>query len=557
MPHRALACALVLALGLTATVVLPVAASAAPPPAYVAPVDAPVVDPFRAPSTPYGAGNRGLEYGTAAGTEVRAAAGGVVTFAGVVAGSRHVTILHPDGLRTTYSFLDRITVVVGQRVRQGEVVGTTVGSLHFSARRGSAYLDPASLLQPGAIRVRLVPFDDPPGDGPGGERSAIRQLIGGIGGAMSASTRLVSGAIDGTEAVASWLRAEGTPAIRTAAHYMARVGPGAPLQLLVTGVDVWSQAAAIAQRPCTARGGAPPPPPPGRRIALLVAGLGSSSERAAIDDLATSELGYDASDVLRFSYAGGRVPDPTDGFVEVPTSRYGSADTQGDLRAAATKLAELIEAVASVSPDAPIDLYAHSQGGLVTRLALLELERRHGAGWLDRLGLVATLGTPHGGADLATAVTAIGATSAGSVALDGLSSSLGLDLDDDAPVVAQLAETSELIAALERSPLPPALDAVSIAARGDLVVPVPRTRAPGFEQVVVPVSGINAHDALPGSVDARRELALALAGAPPTCTTMRAALLDQLVGETIGRAEDAIGSSVWLATARAGLPVGG
>ena len=57
-------------------------ADAAPPPTYRLPVDAPVVDGFRPPTTPYGPGNRGLEYATVAGTEVRAAAGGRVTFAG-------------------------------------------------------------------------------------------------------------------------------------------------------------------------------------------------------------------------------------------------------------------------------------------------------------------------------------------------------------------------------------------------------------------------------------------------------------------------------------------
>src|SRR5687767_7874695 len=88
-------------------------ATAQPPPAYQPPVDAEVVDGFRPPATRFGAGNRGLEYGTTPGTEVRAAADGRVTFAGSVAGTRHVTVLHDDGVRTSYSFLDRIEVVVG------------------------------------------------------------------------------------------------------------------------------------------------------------------------------------------------------------------------------------------------------------------------------------------------------------------------------------------------------------------------------------------------------------------------------------------------------------
>src|SRR5947209_18359858 len=73
-------------------------AVAAPPSTvvYSPPVDAPVTDPFRPPSTPYGPGNRGIEYGTAANASIAAAADGVVTFAGVVAGRQWVTIRHAD-----------------------------------------------------------------------------------------------------------------------------------------------------------------------------------------------------------------------------------------------------------------------------------------------------------------------------------------------------------------------------------------------------------------------------------------------------------------------------
>ena len=77
-----------------------------------------------------------------------------------------------------------------------------------------------------------------------------------------------------------------------------------------------------------------------------------------------------------------------------------AADTQGDLRVAGARLADLVEAVAAEAPGIPVDLYAHSQGGLVTRLALDRLAERGVP--LDRLGLVATLASPHLGADLAT-----------------------------------------------------------------------------------------------------------------------------------------------------------
>lgn len=559
MPRRALLCALALGLSLVSFAVPLPLAGAAPPPTYLPPVDVPVVDPFRPPPGPYGAGNRGIDYGTTPGTDVRASADGVVTFAGLVAGTRHVTVLHRDGLRTSYSFLARVEVVVAQQIRQGDLLGTTSGRLHFGVRSGDAYLDPSSLFGSATVQVRLVPFDEPPGEGAAGERSAIRQLIGGLGGALrTVGGRVVDGVVETTGATAAWLRGEGGQVLRTAAHYMARVVPGsAQVHVILMGLRVWSRATAAARRPCTPAAQAVPPPSRERRVAVLVAGLGSTSENAAVDDVGTTALGYDAPDVVRFSYAGGRTPDTSDGFGAIDATSYGAVDTQVDLHASGARLADLIEAVVAAAPGTPLDLYAHSQGGLVTRLALIELERRHGGSWLGSLGLVATLATPHGGADLATAVYAAGSTQAGSALLDAVASTLDLELDDDAPSVGQLAETSYLIAELAATPLPQGVAAVSIAARGDLVVPVPRTQVSGALQVVVPLGGLRAHDALPGSPQVGRELGLALAGQPPTCTSLQDALTDQLVGEGISWAEDTAGSFAWLAAARRGLPLGG
>ena len=128
---------------------------------YEPPVDAPVTDPFRPPSTPYGPGNRGIDYATEPGTPVRAAGDGLVVFAGPVAGALHVTLLHGDALRTSYSFLAAIRVGKGQRVAQGDVVGIAAATFHVGARRGDMYIDPASLWgsAAGPPRVHLVPLD--------------------------------------------------------------------------------------------------------------------------------------------------------------------------------------------------------------------------------------------------------------------------------------------------------------------------------------------------------------------------------------------------------------
>jgi murein DD-endopeptidase MepM/ murein hydrolase activator NlpD len=127
------------------------------PVTYQRPVDAPISDPFRAPATPYGPGNRGIEFDTAPGATVRAAAAGEVTFAGPVAGRRYVTVLHADGVRTAYGPLGRVAVGRGDAVTGGEAVGTTTGPLLWTARIGDVYVDPAVLLAASGDReVRLV-----------------------------------------------------------------------------------------------------------------------------------------------------------------------------------------------------------------------------------------------------------------------------------------------------------------------------------------------------------------------------------------------------------------
>jgi murein DD-endopeptidase MepM/ murein hydrolase activator NlpD len=136
------------------------------PPTFQPPVDGQVVDPFRPPPEPWMAGNRGIEYATVAGTPVRAIGPGVVAFAGPVAGRLVVTVRHPDGLRSSYTGLATIEVRTGARVKSGEAVGRAADRLHLGVRRGTTYLDPASLWgRPvGGGRVVLVP--DRPGRPP-------------------------------------------------------------------------------------------------------------------------------------------------------------------------------------------------------------------------------------------------------------------------------------------------------------------------------------------------------------------------------------------------------
>jgi murein DD-endopeptidase MepM/ murein hydrolase activator NlpD len=127
------------------------------------PVDAPIVDHFRPPASPYGPGNRGIDYATTEGTPVQASADGEVVFAGPVGGRLHVVLRHDDGVRTTYSFLATVGVGRGQRVSAGHEVGTAGPTLHFGARRGDVYIDPLTLFGPaGQARVHLVPDEPAP-----------------------------------------------------------------------------------------------------------------------------------------------------------------------------------------------------------------------------------------------------------------------------------------------------------------------------------------------------------------------------------------------------------
>jgi murein DD-endopeptidase MepM/ murein hydrolase activator NlpD len=119
----------------------------------VQPAPGPITRHFEAPPTPYAAGHRGIDFGTPVGTSVVAAAGGTVSFAGQVGGSLFVSIDHPGGLRTTYSFLSAILVKKGQAVTQGqEIARSGPGgpgenpNLHFGLRSGTDYLDPEPYL---------------------------------------------------------------------------------------------------------------------------------------------------------------------------------------------------------------------------------------------------------------------------------------------------------------------------------------------------------------------------------------------------------------------------
>src|SRR5947199_3606175 len=109
---------------------------------YVWPVRGPVIRGFEPPPDPYSAGHRGIDIAAPFGSPLHAAQDGTVAFAGSVAGSLFISIDHPDGVRTTYSWLSAVTVTKGQTVTRGQVIGSTGHGhpdvaqphLHFGAK---------------------------------------------------------------------------------------------------------------------------------------------------------------------------------------------------------------------------------------------------------------------------------------------------------------------------------------------------------------------------------------------------------------------------------------
>ena len=520
----------VAAAGLTLVPVVE-AAAASTGSAYVPPVRPPaavVVDHFRAPPTPYAPGNRGLDYAVVPGTRVVASAAGVVVFAGAVGGALHVTIAHPDGLRTTYSFLARVLVTRSQAVHQGQVVGVAGPTFHFGVRDSAGdYLDP-ELLFAGHLGAHLVPGPDegaaPLVDDTNRERSellqVVRDLIARAGGPVAALV-----------------------------HEEQSLLP------MVSSAQLADELADLArsQRRCTP-GSVQVPPPAGRRVAVLVGGLGSTGASASVDRVDTSALGYRSGDVLRFSYAGGRVPSPRDArrgavmgrsvaWSSIPVHTYRRHDTEVDLRVAADRLVDLLAQVAAAAPGTPIDVIAHSEGGVVTRLAL---DQAVSEGRLPpQLGLVVTIATPHQGADAATALEAATASPGAAVVLRGAAGMTESGVDLDGPAVSQLSQVSPIAAELARD-LPPGVRMLSLGASGDLTVPWVRTRAPGATPVLVDLSGPSAHERLPGAAATTRAIALALAGRPPACLGRLAAVRGVITSHLAAQGEDAVGLTLGL-----------
>jgi hypothetical protein len=454
--------------------------SAAEPGWLIPPVDGVVAQRFQAPRVDWGPGHRGIDYQVPAGTAVRAAGPGTVTFAGEVAGFPAVTIEHANGLSTTYSILSSISVTEGEVVGAGLWIGETdeahpdTGSgLHFGAKLEGEYVDPERYLGPldiaGAIHLAPLVWEPP-------------EATGDV--------------FDITPGPQSW-----EPAC-SGAISMERA-----------------------------------PRPPNGNIAVAVAGIGSRTKGGVNADMYTHGpewLGYPAHKVYRFSYRG------TDGpRLHEP---YLATDTYGDLIEAAGDLRELVDEVGRLHPGAAVDLIAHSQGGVVAR-AYLELVAEEWQVGRPRIEHLVTFATPHTGAPAAALARDLERRWPERLLIDGLSrwSAEGGPLPDPrSPAVRQLDPGSALMGELAEEGHLFGTRMLALGIPNDVIVPADRARLRGAISRTVPPTGLNGHSAIVSSAAARGIAYAFLRDAPPTCPTSWDTA-GPLLGSLVGTIERAVG----------------
>jgi hypothetical protein len=423
---------------------------------------------FDPPDAPWGTGHRGVDLAAGRGEPVRAAADGVVAFAGTVAGERWVSLDHADGVRTSYGPLHEVSVGVGAVVRRGDVIGTVgaghhpLGALHWGARRQGVYIDPLALLEATTWRPALV----------GGGETALAGLPdpGGYG---------------------PWRGRRGLPGALGFVEGSPLADPDGDGYLL--------------------------PPNPNRVIGL--SGFGSRSDLVPID---LTQVGYPEEAITYLSYAGrhddgGRADDPRRD--QLP---YDAEHTFLGVHHAALRLREQLEAEWRHHPGRAVDLVGFSMGGVVVAYYLTTMHDPADPS-LPPIGHVVTIASPLDGSDLATAGLAAGEDPTILESIRGVAELLDLPFPD--PVHHQAPHdlavgstvTEELQAGWVRAradvyggPLATGTQVLTIGGSRDLVVPTHRTRLPDGDHRVLP----GGHDRVRLTEASRVVLHAFLAGQP-------------------------------------------
>lgn len=508
---------------------LPDAPAGADSSTWAPPVPGAVVRPYVEPLARFASGHRGVDFAAPAGTEVRAANDGRVTFAGTVSGSLHVVVEHAGGIRTSYSFLARIEVDEGAAVRRGETLGIAGGSggghrpgaLHFGTRIGDRYFDPMLLFGPTDLTelVRLVPSgvrvpsdetfiwrelqDD--GDDCAGGIPLVEQLcdageavVGVVGERARELWEQVEDLVDlGLAALRTVVEAtrelververvarDVLQTLRDVANKVERAVEELATKIANGAIAVFNAVVEAGLKLYEQLTSCPQPPPRAHskgsgNVAVAVGGLGSWRRRQqpdahgdAYDEKFQTRwrmLGYDRDEVEYFSYRPG-------------SRTYGPKDTLSDLHAQARSLGRQIQEQARAHPGTAIDLVGHSQGGLVIDLFLTDVYGGHEDEY-PPIDNVVTFGSPHEGTPIADL---------GQQISDHMFAGPIVRLLDPTDIIGaesveQMTSDSETIKKLwDAGEAPEDIRFISIIGSEDPIVPSNRADVPGATKVVVP-----------------------------------------------------------------------
>ncbi len=180
-------------------------------PSFRWPARGEVVNGFRPPRGHYGeGGHAGIDIALPPGSEVRAAAAGMVVFSGHTPLGLCVSIIHAGDLKTTYVSLQSTSVHRGQRVEAGQPVGKSDGSrdtsstlphLHFGMFLKGEPVDPlpflrGTLLDPGKS-LFLGPWEDTKSLQAYRSRHGSKGLLDWIGSGLKTVCGAVADAVKG------------------------------------------------------------------------------------------------------------------------------------------------------------------------------------------------------------------------------------------------------------------------------------------------------------------------------------------------------------------------
>ena len=131
--------------------------------------------------------HKGVDYASPIGTPIRTVGDGVIKFAAGQNGYGNVVeVMHRDGKSTLYAHMNSIGVKVGQRVEQGDTIGTvgrtgwaTGPHLHFEFRINGEHHDPLTIAQ----ESNTVPLN-------AASRPAFNRLVANIKPQLSAAASI-------------------------------------------------------------------------------------------------------------------------------------------------------------------------------------------------------------------------------------------------------------------------------------------------------------------------------------------------------------------------------